>query len=422
MKVLHSSDWHFGKTLEGRDRTSEFAAFVDEFVALADAEQVDLVLLPGDLYDVANPSATAHRLLYEAINRLAAGGKRGVVITAGNHDSPDRLVAALPLATRQGVVILGRPRDEPELDPADADPSRVRRRAGGPSWVELQLPGCPHPAVIAALPYASEGRLNEVFIEDLAHEGRAQLAYSKRIGALSARLSAHFRADTVNLGMGHLFTQGAHTCDSEREIQVGGAYTVWPEDLPAGADYVALGHLHRPQEVEGAPSPTYYAGAPLVLSASETGYTKSVVLVEVEPGQEARIQRVEVLSGWRIEAPEPCPYAEALALAAQREEQATPVWLMLSINDRLALSADENLELRRACKRLVRVRCVREAGPEAPQAAAERRHRSSAELFADFYQRSAGSLPEEALVETFVALLDGLDVEEVLSRAGQPGR
>ncbi|MBL4849425.1 MAG: exonuclease subunit SbcD [Planctomycetes bacterium] len=420
MKILHSSDWHFGKTIEGRDRMDEFAAFVDEFVALAEEEEVDLVLLPGDLYDVANPSAAAQRLLCEAIDRLAAGGSRGVIVTAGNHDSPDRLVAPLPLATRQGVVILGRPCDEPELDPEGSPRDRVLRVAGGPSWVELRIPGCPHPAVVAALPYASEGRLNEVFIEDIAEEGTAQAAYSKRVGGLYAQLASHFRPDSVNLGMGHLFARGGHPSDSEREIQVGGAYTVYPEDLPAGAHYVALGHLHRPQEVKGAPSPTWYAGSPLVLSTSEIAYAKSVVIVEAEPGEEAVIRHVKVLAGRRIEVPEPCPYAEALALATDREEQDANVWLVLAINDRLSLTATENHELRRACKRLVQIRCVSEAAAAESGAVADRGERSAGELFIDFFQHSKGAAPDEALVQTFVALLDGLDASEVLSRAGQP--
>lgn len=420
MKVLHSSDWHFGKTLEGHDRMQEFAAFVDEFVTLAETETVDLVLLSGDLYDVANPGAAAQRLLCEAIDRLAAAGTRGVVITAGNHDSPDRLVAPLPLASRQGVVILGRPSDAPQVDPQGTPASRVRRVAAGPSWVELKIPGCPHSAVIAALPYASEGRLNEVFIDDAQDEGEAQLAYSERVGGLYRALSSHFRPDAINLAMGHLFARGGKPSDSEREIQVGGAYTVHPEHLPAGAHYVALGHLHRPQQVKNAPSPTWYAGSPLVLSTSEIGYAKSVTIVEAQPGEEASIRFVNVSSGRRIESPASCSYEDALALATLREEEDANVWLVLEIADRRALTAAENQALRRACKRLVQVRCVREDEVAESGTAADRRTRTAGQLFTDFYQHSKGASPEPALVETFEALLEGLDVDDVLSRAGQP--
>jgi exonuclease SbcD len=397
----------------------EFTAFVDEFVHLAESECIDLVVLPGDLYDVANPSAAAQRLLCDAIDRLAADGRRGVVITAGNHDSPDRLVAPLPLARGKGVVILGRPKDAPQVDPVGTNGDRVRCVAGGPSWVELEIPGVSHPVVVAALPYASEGRLNQVLSDDLA-EDQVQHAYSNRVGALYAELASHFRDDAVNLAMGHLFARGGKTSDSEREIQVGGAYTVHPEHLPAGAQYVALGHLHRPQEVEGAPSPTWYAGSPLVLSASEIGYAKSVVVVDVEPGKEATIRHVQVSAGRRIEIPEPLPYKDALALANDYARRDANVWLILLIDDRRALTGAENHALRRAFRRLVRVRCVREADEAESSDVVDRRTRTAGALFTEFFQHSKGSAPDPALVETFVALFDGLDLQEVLWRAGRP--
>lgn len=111
MRILHTADWHFGKTLDGRDRYEEQKQFVEELCYICEREQVDLVLVAGDVYQIPNPSAAAEELFYEAMVRLSAHGTRGLVIIAGNHDNPDRIMAPAQLAARHGIVLLGRPAD-----------------------------------------------------------------------------------------------------------------------------------------------------------------------------------------------------------------------------------------------------------------------------------------------------------------------
>ncbi|BCJ88249.1 hypothetical protein skT53_32340 [Effusibacillus dendaii] len=112
MRILHTADWHFGKTLEGRDRLPEQEQFVEELCDICEREKVDWVLMAGDVYQTVNPSAMAEDLFYYSMDRLAANGKRGVVVISGNHDNPDRLVAASPLAHRHGIVLIGRPHED----------------------------------------------------------------------------------------------------------------------------------------------------------------------------------------------------------------------------------------------------------------------------------------------------------------------
>ncbi|MEB9897801.1 exonuclease subunit SbcD, partial [Bacillus cereus] len=132
MRILHTADWHFGRTLEGRSRLQEQAAFVDELVALTEEERVDLVLIAGDVYDSVNPPAAAEQLFYEAAARLSDGGRRPIVIISGNHDHPERLSASAPLVGERGVFLIGQPTLEAVVVPC--------ARTG-------------EEAVIAALPY-----------------------------------------------------------------------------------------------------------------------------------------------------------------------------------------------------------------------------------------------------------------------------
>lgn len=106
MRVLHTSDWHLGRTLEGRPRLPEQEQFFDELVEIATGEKVQLILVAGDVFDTYNPSAEAEELFYDALERLADGGRRAVVAIAGNHDSPERLHAANPLALKHGISLL----------------------------------------------------------------------------------------------------------------------------------------------------------------------------------------------------------------------------------------------------------------------------------------------------------------------------
>ena len=249
MRILHTADWHFGKTLEGRDRAPEQWAFIDELAAICDDEAVDFVLMAGDVYQTVNPSAEAEEMFYQALHKLAAGGRRGVVVIAGNHDHADRIRAPRWLADDLGIALVGLPKDE--IRPTAERADRVWRPWGGVGAFELAIPSCPHRARIAAVPYPSESRLGEVLSETL-DEREMRRSYSDRLAGWFADLARHFRPDTVNLLVSHVYVTGGIETDSEIQIQVGGAYAVDPSAFPASAQYVALGHLHRPQVMEGA--------------------------------------------------------------------------------------------------------------------------------------------------------------------------
>ena len=404
MRILHTSDWHLGRTLEGRSRILEQVKFIDELCEIVAEEAVDLVLIAGDIFDTVNPPAIAEELFYDALNRLSNEGRRGIVAIAGNHDNPERLCASSPLAVRHGITLYGLPKQI--LTPSllvQPNQGRVVRVAAGLGWAELHIPSCPDPAIVAMLPYPSESRLNEVLSESLDEEILRQ-EYSKRVQQLFNSFGQYFRPDAINLGVSHLFVRGGMKSESERPIELGGAPTVEAEAMPFGAQYVALGHLHRAQAVKGAVAPTRYSGSPLAYSFSESGYAKSVILVEALPGQAVETREIFLSSGYPLVK---WQAKEGLAQVQHWIDAGKDLhaWIDLEVNVANALHPQDIHSLRQQRERLVNIRPI---FPETEQIVAEARSKMPIhELFRKFYQdRTGGAEPEEELISLFLSLID----------------
>ena len=388
MRILHTGDWHFGRTLEGRSRLEEQEAFMDELVELVRDQDIDLVLVAGDVYDSVNPPAAAEQLFYDGIARLAERGKRHVAIISGNHDHPDRLAASGPLAHGLGITLVGWPTPEIQTIPV--------ARTG-----EL--------ARLIALPYPSESRLRELLSEE-AEEEALRSHYSDRVGQWLRRLAGQFAPGTVNLIMSHLYVLGGAESESERPIQVGGAYTVDTAALCAGAQYVALGHLHRPQTVK-APSLIRYCGSPLAYSFSEAGQAKSVTVLDLAPGQEAQPQEIYLRSGkplvrWKAQ--------EGLQQVHRwlDEGRDASAWIDLEIHMTEALSLEQIQTLRKSHDGFIHIRPVYPE-MEAAQAAVAPSSLPMDELFRRFYARqTGGAQPEPELLQLFLELLQEHDDAE----------
>ena len=381
MRILHTGDWHFGKTLEGRSRLKEQEQFVDELVRLANEEKADAILMAGDVYDSVNPPAAAEQLFYDAVARLTSGG-RPLVVIAGNHDQPERVASVSPLVNGRGITLVGLP---------TSDIITIHAQRTG----EI--------AKIAALPYPSESRLNELFTEDGEEQGM-RLAYSERVGQLMRHLGNSFEKDTVNLSMGHIYVLGGLESDSERPIQVGGAYTVDPSALSIGAQYTALGHLHRPQHVKGE-GMIRYSGSPLSYSFSEAGQTKSVVMVDVAPGQPAIANEVYLSSGkplvsWKARG----GLAEVYRWLEEERDKTAYIDLEISLEE--AMSIAEIQKLRKSREGIIHIR------PVYPETITSEMNEVRSELpvhevFRRFYQRqTGGAVPDDQLVKLFLELVN----------------
>lgn len=381
MRILHTGDWHFGKTLEGRSRLSEQEDFVDELVRIANEQQADLIMMAGDVYDSVNPPAAAEQLFYEACARLTENG-RPLVVISGNHDQPERVSSASPLVARQGITLIGLPL---------ADTITVGAARTG----EI--------AKIAALPYPSESRLNELLSAE-GKEEELRRAYSARVGMLMGKLAREFSPQTINLAMSHIYVLGGLECDSERPIQVGGAYTVDPSALSIGAQYTALGHLHRPQAVKGE-GLIRYSGSPLAYSFSEAGQAKSVMMLDLAPGGLPVVEEVHLSCGrplvrWKAKG----GLEEVYRWLDEGRDADAFIDLEVSLTE--SMSIGEIQRLRKSRDGFVHIRPVY---PEMEQAELqyERSGLPVSELFRKFYQRqSGGAEPEDELTQLFLELVE----------------
>ncbi|HBC97757.1 MAG TPA: exonuclease SbcCD subunit D, partial [Clostridium sp.] len=156
MRILHTSDWHLGKNLEGRSRMDEQEAFLKDFVKIVNDNNVDLIIIAGDIYDSYNPPARAEKMFYDTLKKLSSNGERLTLVISGNHDNPDRLVAAGPLARDHGIIMVGTPKS---VVPCGSY-GRHKVINSGEGFIEIEING--ERAVIITVPYPSEKRLDEV--------------------------------------------------------------------------------------------------------------------------------------------------------------------------------------------------------------------------------------------------------------------
>jgi len=397
MRFLHTSDWHLGKSLSGFSRAAEHEAFLDEVVQLA--ADVDLVIVAGDVFDTYNPPIEAEELFYDTMARIGDGGRTAVVVIAGNHDSPDRLSAPVPLSATHGVFILGRPGDQVGARPARE--GRVALVEPQPSVLELSLP-CGETAVVAAVPYPSESRLQTLLSESI-HDRDLQAAYEQHLGSVFRQLAQSYRPDTVNIATSHLAIRSCMPSESERAL-VGGAYQISAAALPAEAQYVALGHLHRAQAVEDAPTIARYCGAPLAFRMSEGDYERSHCLVEVQPGGTAAVELVPIAAGRPLVVWDVSSFDEVLhEVDAGRHAGA---FIALRVHGDRYLNHAELTTLRKLPRDFVRIRSVLPVADQPPALRAERRALPTGELFRAFYREQVEEEPEAALVDLFVELTD----------------
>jgi DNA repair protein SbcD/Mre11 len=281
MRLLHTGDWHVGKALRGRSRADEFAGALEEIVGIAVQEGVDAVLIAGDLYEHRSPAPEADALVFDALVGLYRESIP-VVAIPGNHDSAIRLEALAKLLGPLGVSLVPR-----VVPPAEG------------SVVEIPARNGTEAALLSCVPFVPERRFGDAASLFRGVEQWHQ-EYAEGMGQLLAAMSEPFRPDRVNVILAHLFTDGAIPGGGEHQITVGIEYAVSPARLPSTASYVALGHVHRPQAVKGAPSPARYAGSLVQLDFGEREQTKSVTIVEASPGRPAKVREVTLTSGRRL--------------------------------------------------------------------------------------------------------------------------
>ena len=272
MRILHTADWHIGQRLHERSRLEEHEQFLNWLLDTIKEYKIELLLVSGDIFDTALPSADATKLYYRFLYRLFNETDAYTVITAGNHDSPRHLEAPREFLRMGRIHVVGLATEAPDcVIPFPPDNPRV---------------------MIAAVPYLTESDLRHLSYET---EAARNERYREWLKVFYADCASAMPAELPKILMGHLFVQGGTITDSERNIQIGGATAIHASDFPEGVAYIALGHLHRPQTIKGTDFPIRYSGSPIPMRFNETSYSKKVYLLELsDNGTLVRDEGIEI--------------------------------------------------------------------------------------------------------------------------------
>ncbi len=402
MKLLHTSDWHLGKRLEDFSRMEEQQTVMNEICEIADLENVDAVLVAGDLFDTFNPPTEAVDLFYKTLKRLSKNGNRPVVAIAGNHDSPDRIEAPDPLARECGIIFAGYPNSV--VQPFKLESGlKVTQSAEG--FLEILLPQKPILLRILATPYANELRLKSCLGHDNPEEELRAVLQQKW-----QELTEKYCDDKgINVLISHLFVvkngnEMPEEPDDEKPIlHVGGAQAIFTENIPAQIQYTALGHLHRMHCVDSEPCPVYYSGSPLSYSFAEANQEKYVLLVELEPGKKAEIKEIGLKSGKRLLRKRAIGMEEAIAWLTANQDSLVELTL---VTDNF-LTAQERKQLGVVHNGIAAV--IPEVQNELLTKSGSQKNidltKSITELFTDYFRHKKGQAPNDEILKLFTELL-----------------
>lgn len=402
MKILHTSDWHLGKRLDDFSRMADQQEVLDEICLLAQQEEVDVVIIAGDLFDTYNPPAEATELFYKTVKQLSDNGRRAVVAIAGNHDSPERIEAPDPLARACGILFAGYP--TLQITPYALENGLTLLRSA-PGFIELQLPRLSYPIRILLTPYANEIRLKRFLgTTDTETALREAMASSWRELA-----DSYCTPDGVNLLLAHLlFTAPGDVLPEEPEeekpiLYVGGAQAFYTSDIPPQIQYTALGHLHRMQQISGAGGTVAYSGSPLSYSFAEAGQQKYVILIEAEPDSKARIQPLQLHRGRALLRMRAEGVEEALEWLGQHND----ALVELTLATETYLTARQRKELLNAHPGIVTlIPEVKGADHDTSARTAEiDLTQPIASLFSDFFTAQKGIAPNDEIMTLFHEIL-----------------
>ncbi|MCD8308704.1 MAG: exonuclease subunit SbcD [Clostridia bacterium] len=381
MKVAHTSDWHIGKKLMGRDRGEEFKAVLAEIGNICKERGVELLLVAGDVFDTYTPSAEAEEIFYNAVKEISKTCT--VLIISGNHDDYVRLTAAGALAQELNIYIIGNNlkalpcKNKGVCYPVESDSGyAVFENAKGER------------VYINALPYPNEARFKE---------GKSEESFSDK---MKRWIDYGQRGNTDNkypsIFLSHIFAAGGIAGDSEREIDLGGARAVAPALFPECV-YAALGHLHKRQKISDK---IYYSGAIMRFTFDEAGSKKSINIFDVTKYGTENFEQVELTCAKqlvRLQANSAQDGAELLA--ANKDAYAE-----LTLNLSAPLTPTE-LSMLRANDNFVSLKVNMQDNAERVYGISNA-EKSASQLFTEYYASQYGQKPSDKLLELFLSLTE----------------
>ena len=387
MKFLHTADWHLGAKTNGRDRLIEQKRTLEEIESIAIHENVDCVIIAGDVFNTASPSAEAEELFFDAVQKLSNNGDRFIFVLAGNHDDPTRLSAGLPLSSKHNIALASSLAKLNES--AFTKNSIVKVVETGKGHIKIKKNE--EIATIAYLPYPSESRISEKVDPDLS--------YAEKVKYWSEISTSAFDSDNFNIFVSHLFMVGSKTNDGI--VKVGDLLAV-PKNMIPKADYTALGHIHSAQDLGGS---IFYSGAITKLNVKNKDL--SVNIIESENGKLIDVKTIKLKNPSRYEKVVVSSIEEANDKLLNFDNLDI---VELEIVQSEPLSASSLKLLKKEFPCISNISLSRPANSNQSTTNTKRTKLSDVDLFSEFYKSVRGVEPSADLVEMF-SLCKGDDNE-----------
>ena len=383
MRLLHTSDWHLGKKLENQTRIEEQKEFISQLSKIIDEKNIDIVIIAGDIYDTYNPSAEAEKLFFDSLKTLSKDGKVGIIIIAGNHDNPKRLDAISELAKDYGVIICTSAFQE--LNTGKYGSMNIYKSNKGGFFVEKSN----KKIYFYCLPYPSEQTLNENLDE---------ISFRSRIKEILKEGVERNDEEIPTVVISHLYVAGSMG-EGDSSLELGGTRAISLSELP-NADYIALGHVHRP--IEFKDKNAYYSGSPLEYRVTENRFNKKVFIVEFKDKMKT-IEPIYLKNNKPIKE----YFFDSIneALKANEKLMRIDEWIYLNIKLDKPLKNSELKELK-ANKNILEIipKIITE---NSDTAVSDESETSLTELFIKFYKEDTGGLePTSEILSLFSELLE----------------
>ena len=324
MKILHTADWHLGHRLDEQSQVEEQTLFLKWIQEYIDKEKIDVLLISGDIFDTNAPSNQSLEMYYNFLVKLKSTSCKSIIITGGNHDSPGTLNAPKQILDALSIKVVGKATEniEDEVFEICINSEKV---------------------IIGAVPYLRDGDIRKAVagesFEELTDKYKQALINHYDQSAEQCQLINTSNAPVI--AMGHLFATGGSVSDSEQNIYVGSLGHIGAEDFPTYFDYIALGHLHRPQII-GRNEKVRYSGSPNILSFSEIEYAKKIIVLTIENNEISTINDVLVprfRNFYKIEGTIP-ECIEQFPNVISNEYQLIP-WVEIALTEKHNINTDE---------------------------------------------------------------------------------
>jgi exonuclease SbcD len=324
MKILHTADWHLGHRLHEQTQVEEQTLFLKWIQKYIEKEKIDVLLISGDIFDTNAPSNQSLEMYYTFLMKLKSTSCQSIIITGGNHDSPGTLNAPKQILDALSIKVVGKAAENIEDE-----------------VFEISING--EKVIIGAVPYLRDGDIRKAVagesFEDLTDKYKQALINHYKKSAEQCELINSTNAPVI--AMGHLFATGGSVSDSEQNIYVGSLGHIGAGDFPTYFDYIALGHLHRPQII-GGNKKVRYSGSPNILSFSEIKYDKKIIVLTIENNEISAINDVLVprfRNFYKIEGTIP-ECIEQFPNLISNEYQLIP-WVEIALTEKHNINTDE---------------------------------------------------------------------------------